>query len=346
MKRNQLMALFMGLFLGTLLFAPVSLASEQEPPVPTPAEAKKTTPQGWPSYLRLLTGPNGGQWFDAGEILAIMLDRDIMPTTSRIGGGMDNISVIHNRMGDLGFTVASFLFGTKNNLPEFEGVKIDNVATLGNVYPQIFYMLTRKGFAENHNLRTIEDLLNIKGVVRMASLRPGSASEFVLSNLLKYGYGTSFEELRLRGWTVAYGNYSAIADDLVAGTLDCFAYTAGEDVPLIHTLTQHIPITILQVDVSAIDNFSKNFGMYAYTIPAHRYTGQDRPVTTLGDYTTIIVRKDFPDDLVYAITKVMFDNKKFVAQTIHDFGALSPKTAISNDAFLHPGAALFWKEQL
>ena len=344
MKNTHYAALFLSLLVTVFLLGFMAPVADAAQPTPSGAKTEGATKSG-PSYLRLLTGPNGGQWFEAGEVIAVLFDRDIMPTTSRMGGGMTNISSIHSRMGDLGFTVASFLFGANKKLPEFEGMETENVATIGNIYPQVLYVLARKEFAEKNNITTIDDLLALKGVVRLASLRPGSASEFVFSGLLKYGYNTSFEELRMRGWTVSYGNYSAIADDLVAGTLDCFAYTAGEDVPLIHTLSKHIPIAILQVDIHAIESFVENFGMYAYTIPAHRYIGQDKPVTTLGDYTCMIVRKDFSDDLVYKIVKILYENKKFIAETVADFGALAAKTAVSNSEFLHPGAMRFWKEQ-
>ena len=343
MQKNNCTILTLCLFLTSFLLVSVlPTAQAAAPTEQTKAPAKATS---WPSYLRLLSGPNGGQWFEAGEVIAVLFDRDIMPTTSRMGGGKANISSIQSRMGDFGFTVASFLFGAKNRFSEFDGMNIDNVASMGNVYPQVLYVLTRKEFTDSNNITTIDDLLSMKGVVRIASLRPGSASEFIFSGLLKYGYNTNFEELRMRGWTVSYGNYASIADDLVSGELDCFAYTAGEDVPLIHTLSKHIPISLLQVDLHAIETFTENFGMYAYTIPAHRYPEQDRPVTTLGDYSCMIVRKDFPDDLVYTMTKILYENKKTIAAAVADFGALVAKTATINDDFMHPGALRFWKEQ-
>jgi hypothetical protein len=48
-----------------------------------PASESGTTER--PPHLRLLTGPNGGQWFTAGERLAPLLTGSVVPTSSRIG---------------------------------------------------------------------------------------------------------------------------------------------------------------------------------------------------------------------------------------------------------------------
>ncbi len=299
---------------------------------------------GWPTHLRLLTGPNGGQWFMLGDPIAEVLSKDVLPTTSRMGGGVANIGNINKKMGDVGFTLSCFLGAADSGEAEYAGIKTDNSVLMANVYPQVLYFLVRKDFARQHGIDSVGALLQKKMPLRFASLKPGTASEFILNLLFKYGYNTSFDQLRAQGWSVSFNNYAETADNFVAGDLDCFAYTAGTDVPLIKTMEGHTEVVILPVDQKVLDLLAEKFKTGTYVIKPGDYKSITAPVNTLGDYTSLVVRKDLPDDLVYALCKSLWENKDDIAKVIRDFGTLSPRTALPKGLPVHPGAAAFWKE--
>ena len=187
-------------------------------------------------------------------------------------------------------------------------------------------------------------MLKLDTPVRFASLRQGTASEFILKLLLKYGYGTDFDKLQAKGWTIDFSNYSEIADNFAAGSIDSFAYTAGTNVPLIHTIEKYVDILILPVNQSAIDKLASKFRTYKYTIKSGAYQCVKTPITTVGDYTSLIVRKDLPSDLVYSIAKILMENKITIAANVSDFMLLSPKTAVAEGFLMHSGARRFWEE--
>ncbi|MDL2272159.1 TAXI family TRAP transporter solute-binding subunit [Desulfovibrio sp. OttesenSCG-928-I05] len=314
-------------------FAPVAKAAE-DPAVPQRG--------GWPTHLRLLTGPNGGQWFMMGEPLAQVLTTNVLSTTSRMGGGVDNIATVNKKLGDLGFTLTCFMGAANSGEKEYEFIDLSNATIMTNVYPQVLYFLLRKDVADQYGIDSVEKLLDLNAPLRFASLRPGTASEFILGLLLRYGYDKSFESLRDQGWKVFFNNYAETADSLVEGELDCFAYTAGTTVPLILTMEEHAEVVVLPIDQKVLDLLSEKFGTHTYTIPTGVYKSVTKPVTTLGDYTCFVIRKDLPDDLVYAINKALWENKDQVSSVIKDFGALSPDTALPAGLPVHPGAKAFW----
>ncbi len=305
--------------------------------------AAKQGKAGWPAHLRLLTGPGGGQWFTMGDRIAEVLSARVLPTSSRIGGGVENIEGINRKNGDIAFTLNCFLGVSASGEAEYRDIKLDNVSILANIYPQVLYFLIRKDFAEKNGIDSVEKLLSKKVPVRFASLKPGTASEFILSLLLKYGYGTNFEKLAKAGWSISFNNYAETADNLVAGELDCFAYTAGTDVPLIHTIERHAEVLILPLDRKVLDNLSAKFRTGTYTIEAGAYKSAKKQILTLGDYTCLIVRKDLPNDLVAEIAKALWEGRDAVAKVVSDFGGLSPATAMPKGLPVHPGAAKFWK---
>ena len=306
--------------------------------------AKQQSKAGWPAHLRFLSGPSGGQWFATGEKIAAVLSTKILPTSNRIGGGMANIGDVNKKTADIAFTLNCFLGAAKSGDPEYSSVRVDNVTLLANAYPQVFYFLVRKEFAIKNEIKTIEDILKLNQQVRFASLRPGTASEFLLRLLLKYGYNSSFKKLESQGWTIDFNNYSEIADDFAVGDIDTFAYTAGTDVPLIHTIEKYTDIVILPVNPKVIDKLATKFKTGKYTIKKGAYKCVKEPLQTVGDYTCLVVRKDLPNDLVYNITKTLLENKATIASNTKDFAALSPKTAMTKGLPIHSGAKLFWDE--
>lgn len=297
----------------------------------------------WPPHLRFLTGPNGGQWFVMGEPLAEVLTRDVLSTSSRIGGGVDNVSSVSDKRGDLGFTLNCFLTTKDMEDSPFKDIKLDNAVLMANIYPQVLYFLVRKDFAERHGITDVGSLLQQRVPLRFASLRPGTASEFILTLLLKYGYGTSFEKLREQGWSIQFNNYAETADNFVDGQIDCFAYTAGVSVPLIKTMENHTDVRILPISAEVLAKMTEKVGTTTYTIDPGDYKSVTAPLQTLGDYTCLVVRKDLPDDLVYAITESLWKNKAYIAKNTEDFGLLQPETALPPTLPAHPGSVRFWK---
>ena len=300
----------------------------------------------WPPHLRFLTGPNGGQWFMMGEPIAEVLSEDVLSTSSRIGGGVDNVTSISSKRGDLGFTLNCFMSTKDTDDSAFKGAAVDNAVLMANIYPQVLYFLVRKDFAERHNITDVGSLLSLRMPLRFASLRPGTASEFILKLLLRHGYNTSFEQLRQQGWNIQFNNYSETADNFVDGQIDCFAYTAGVQVPLIETMEDHMQVRILPIAKEVLDKLSVKIKTNTYVIKPGDYKSVTAPLLTLGDYTSLVVRKDLPDDLVYEISATLWEHKDHIAKVIEDFGILAPQTALPVNMPVHPGAEKFWNELL
>ncbi len=298
---------------------------------------------GWPTHLRLLTGPNGGQWFSLGDPIAEAITKHVVPTSSRLGGGVSNIGDVGRKMGDIGFTLACFLGAAASGEEEYKAIKMDNTVLMVNIYPQVLYFLVRKDFAEQNGITSVETLLQKKMPLRFASLKPGTASEFILSMLLKYGYNTSFETLRKQGWTVSFNDYAETADNFVSGTLDCFAYTAGTTVPLIKTMEEHTDVLILPLDTKVLDMLAAKFKTGTYVIKPGDYKSVATPIATLGDYACLVVRQDLPENLVFAVNEALWKERDRIAGVVKDFGALSPDTALPVGLAAHPGSVKFWE---
>ena len=99
---------------------------------------------------------------------------------------------------------------------------------------------------------------------------------------------------------------------------------------------------ILPLDQKVLDMLAAKFRTGAYVIRPGDYKNVTAPISTLGDYTCLVVRQDLPADLVAAVNSALWEERDRIAAVIKDFGALSPDTALPSGLPTHPGSVKFW----
>ncbi len=298
----------------------------------------------WPAELTVLTGATGGQWDVLGTSIADVLSRSLVSSTSCLGGGISNVKKIQKGCGDIGFTMSCFLHDAKLKKEAYGDLSVDNAVLLTHLYPQILYILIRKDFARKHGIQNLEDLLQKDIPVRFATLKKGTGSYFLFDLLLRSGFHYTFDQLREKGWEVNFNNYSEIADRFANKELDCLAYTAGSNVPLIVSMEKYVDITVLPIPKKILEMLRDTYSTTIYTIHQGTYKGVTSPVYTLSDYACLVVQKDLPENLVYHINKSIWENRRYLGAGVRDFFALSPSLAIREGIATHPGSLRFWSE--
>ncbi len=134
------------------------------------------------------------------------------------------------------------------------------------------------------------------------------------------------------------------------GKLDVFVRPAGVGAASIDQLGAKRKFRLLAINPNApgMKKFIANGGRQIVRIPAGTYNTQidnNKDVVTDGFRHQLAVRKDMSDDLVYRITKTIFDNLPEMqksAVTLRDISLKDPFTA--GNIPLHPGAIRFYKE--
>ncbi len=296
-----------------------------------------------PDHLRFMAGPPGGNWFALGTALSEMWTKNVVQTTNSTGGGVSNIINSNNRKGDLGFTVTSFIGAAIGGAEDFKGKKIDNAVVFANLYTQVAYFIIREDFAKKHGINTVGDLFTKKTPVRFATLKPGTSSEFLVKVLFANGYDTNYTKLKNNNaWTVQYASYEGGADLLADDHIDVFAFSVGQVASIVMNIESRVPVRILGVEQEALDAVTKAYGTKSHTIKPGTYKSVTSPVTTIGDYTSIVIRKDLPEEFVYKLSKAMWENKQNLTNAVKDIQELSPQTAIPVGVPAHPGSVKFW----
>ncbi|MEJ5183842.1 MAG: TAXI family TRAP transporter solute-binding subunit [Rectinemataceae bacterium] len=307
------------------------------------AGAQAQSKAGWPDQLKFMSGPPGGNWFALGTALSEMWSKNVIQTTSSSGGGVANILNADAKKGDFGFTVASLLGAAIAGEEDFEGKAVKNAVIMANLYTQYTYFIMRKDFAEKNGIKSVDDMMTKDIPIRFATLKPGTASEFVIKALFKKSYNTNYEQLKKKKWTFEFTSYEGGADLLADNHLDCFAFSVGKVASIVMNIESNTPIVILPVGQKALDALAAAYGTTTFTIQPGTYKSVTSPVKTIGDYTCIVIRKDLPDSLVYELNKALWANRDSLAMAVKDISELNPKEALPTGLPAHPGSEQFWK---
>lgn len=298
---------------------------------------------GWPDQLKFMAGPPGGNWFALGTALSEMWSKNVLQTTSSTGGGVANILNADLKKGDFGFSVTSLVGAALAAEEDFSGRDIKNAVVMANLYTQYTYYIVRKDFADKHGIKSFDDLIAKNIPVRFATLKPGTASEFVIKALFKKGYGTDYEKLKKKGWSFEFTSYENGADLMADNHLDLFAFSVGKIASIVMNIESSTPIYILPIGQQALDALAKAYGTTTFTVEPGIYKSVKAPIKTVGDFTCIVVRKDLPDALVYELNKAMWANKSSLVAAVKDFNELEPQNALPAGVPAHPGSVQFWK---
>ena len=174
----------------------------------------------------------------------------------------------------------------------------------------------------------------------------GSATLSLFSKeALAKGWGLSFDD-----FSPKYISFSEIITGIRDNTIDAGNISAGTPVAAIMELANDIPIRLISITQESYDRLHKANPIFQpKTIKAGTYKGIDQDVKTYCLPQMWICSASLPEDLVYNIIKIIYDNDA-------DRNAIHPmaKMYTVKNAFFgykavpttfHPGAIKYYKEK-
>ena len=210
---------------------------------------------------------------------------------------------------------------------------ISNLRAIAALFPEGVHLVARA----DAKIKTLADL---KGK-RVAMGEPGSGT-LAEARLVLDAAGLS--ECRLKP---QYPRLSESAAQLERGALDAFFVTGGEPVPAINDVASMIPVRLVPVIGTARTKLERQFGFSTITIPGATYPGIDGDIQTIGTTALFVVSADAPDELVYEITKSLWqDATRRILDNGHPAGRrIRFENALKGITIpLHPGALRYYKE--
>lgn len=186
----------------------------------------------------------------------------------------------------------------------------------------------------------VKTLADLKGK-RIGMGQPGGTSMLdanAFMETLGMVADTDFEPFRVR-----LGNMTSMLGD---GNLDVALWNGSFPLPPVKKLTAQRDIRLISIPD---DVFTKHQAAYApyfrLSIPGGLYSGVDEDTPSFGLANGMVILKDTPEDLVYQMTKAVFENLEQLKSVHPAFGRVSKETILNGfGAPLHPGALKYYRE--
>ena len=289
-------------------------------------------------FVRMVSGPSGGSWYPLGaKIMQVMEDNiDGIATSNTSGGGISNVLSVNGGDAEVGFSYAHTTANGFNGVGKFTKKQPD-VRHFATLYGSMFQVAVRA----DSDIKTFADM---KG----ANISPGKAKwtgTAFAESILKH-YGITFDDIKANGGTVHHVNYTESVALMKDGHIDVFMAATNMPQASMLELEQSPGIRFIGLpkeDQQAI--IAANPGYIEGTMPAGVYQAVTEDLNSLGIVVNMVVHKDLPDDLVYNMCKIFWDNHGTFAEVKSVWNRVKKEDALSGVAIpIHPGAQKCYDE--
>lgn len=306
----------------------------------TQATAKTSQTASTLRYVTIGTGGITGVYYPTGGAVAKIVNNkretyNIRCTVESTGGSVFNINAV--MAGDLEFGIAQSdrQYQAIKGLAEWQdkGPQTDLRAVF-SIHPESVTLVA----AEDAGIRTLADL---KGK-RVNIGNPGSGQRQNSIDALEAA-GINFDN-DLNAENVKAAEAPGLLQD---GRIDAFFYTVGHPSGAIKEATAGARKVAI-IPITGMEDLLAKFPFYAKSyVPMDQYPGavNTGDVETFGVKATLVTSAKVPDDVVYAVTKEVFENFDEFKKLHPAFVILSKQGMLEGlSAPIHPGAMKYYQE--
>jgi uncharacterized protein len=285
------------------------------------------------------TGGTGGVYYPLGGGLANLLSKHLpgyQATAEVTGGSVDNLKLIGSGQSEVAFTMADAALDAFKGEDKFRGAKV-SVRTLMVLYPNRMHVVTIEGTG-------IEKMSDLKGK-RVSTGSPGSATEVMAFRVIEAAGLNRDRDMRRERLGVAE-SVNAIKDRKI----DAFFWVGGLPTAAVTDLGATPGLKIKMVDHSVVvDKMNAKYGNLYVTdvIPAETYPKQDRDNKISTVWNILVTNDKMPDNIAFAINKVIFDYKADLIAVHKEAEAIDYKYQLKDNSPVpwHPGALKYFADK-
>jgi TRAP transporter TAXI family solute receptor len=249
-----------------------------------------------PKFMSIATGGTGGTYYPLGGSMAnIIKDATGIDTNAEVSGASaENMTSLKDGAIEIAFTQTDIASYAKEGKLMFEGNVVDNVKAIGTLYPETVQIVT----TAKSGIKTIADLKGKKVSVGA----PGSGTFANAEQILEI-HGITMEDIDAKH--LSFDESTAGIQD---GSIDAAFVTAGTPTGAVEGLGATEDVVILAIEADKAEELIAKYPYYAKDeVPTGVY-GLTDSVPTVAVLAMLVVREDLSEQLVYDITKAIFEN--------------------------------------
>ncbi len=294
----------------------------------------------------IATASTGGTYYPVGvgiaTIASLKLAKKHKMTFSAItsAGSGENVDMIDK--GEVDFAILQGLFGSMawQGKAKYEGKPRKNLRSVSMLWQNVEQFVVYNKIATTGNIMDMKNLYGKKFSIGKRNSGTRVSGETILGAL-----GIDYTKMNLQ-----FLGYGPSATSLQDGKIDGMNIPSGPPTSAITNAYASIgadKIQHLEFSDADVKKIASAYPVWTrYVIKAGTYPGQKKDINTIAQPNLLVVTKDTPDEVVYLLTKTMYENLPFL-NTVHKATkVMNIKKAIAGLPMpLHPGAAKYYKEQ-
>ena len=285
--------------------------------------------------LVLATGGTAGTYYPFGGAMAKIWNskiKDMNVTAQTSGASGENVRLINKKEVELALVQSDtldFAFNAKEAFKE----PLKGMSAIAVLYPEVVHVVV----AADSPIKSFADLKGKKIGVGA----PGSGTEANFRQLLD-AYGMKKEDVNGQ-----YLSFSESAEAFKDKHIDAFIVTGGVPTSAIMDVATQNAIRILPISADILGKLTQKYPFLAgVKIPANSYKGQTEEVPTVAVNAVLIAGSQLKDDMVYNLTKALFENQAELAAAHAKGKELNIQYAVKGVSIaFHPGAVKYYKEK-
>ncbi len=325
-----LLALLMVLSLG--LTSCISPASQEESPAAGGGDQINKDDY----FITVATGPTSGLYFPIGGAFSSVIKNSMgyKSSAQSTGASVENINLIMEGKADMAITMADAIAQAYGGTGAFEGKgPKENLRAMMGLYPNYVQIVT----TDKSGITKFEDL---KGK-RVGIGAPNSGVE-LNARMMYEAHGMTYEDSR-----VDYLNYGEAIDQMKNGLIDAAFVTSGIPNATVMELGTTNKIVIVPVEGEGAEALIEKYPFFVKEIIPKETYNTDADTNTVTVRNIMIVRDELPEDVVYDLTKGIFENIGDIkaSHNTADKHISLENSQIGVSIPFHPGAEKFYKEK-
>ena len=304
--------------------------------------------------ITIYTGGTGGTYYAFTNGLQTQLAKKTGYTYNVLssGGSVANLKAINSGDCKMAIVQNDTMVNAYNGLTDnFATGKITNFSVIGEVYPEVIQIVT-----DDASITSLADLKNSNKSVSIGDVGSGVEANAV-ALLQKYGIDITFDETakKYTSTDIVIQNLSVAksADAMKDDKLDVFFFTSGAPATSITELDVAKNVYMIGLSDTVITEFISDkkidgkYDVYSkqpITNAQYSFIPAGETVYTIGVSATYIVSNSLSEEVVYNITKAMWESKGSIGHAVESTMDTAYALVTIGNVPVHPGAAKYYRE--
>ncbi|NLX70219.1 MAG: TAXI family TRAP transporter solute-binding subunit [Clostridiales bacterium] len=287
------------------------------------------------SAISIGTATSGGVYYVLGAGLAELFQRElsINVTAEESAGSLANAAHLDAGEMEIAIMTAEASESAVSGTGNFD--KPINIKAMAILHPGVFQMITLK----DSDIYTLMDMKGKKVSVGPPGSGANNTNDEILSAL-----GLSY-----RDGSFCIPEYLSPTETLEAfqnGVLDGCLIATGLPASWVMELEIKRPVRLLSFTDEELKKVTDAIPFYKpFIIEGGTYKTQEEDVVTVAGWNLLNVNGDLPEDLVYDLTKALYENLDDVHEIHSAAEIISPDYIKDINIEIHPGAERYFREK-